>query len=114
MDEAERCHRIAYISYGKLIAKGAVDEVVKNAGLSTMLVSGAAVAEAAKRLAGAPGVEQIAHFGATLHVVGSDGAALRKAVMAVAKDTGTHAETAQTSLEDVFIQLMSDAEDNMQ
>ncbi|WP_322865711.1 ABC transporter ATP-binding protein [Aquicoccus sp. G2-2] len=113
MDEAERCHRIAYISYGKLIAQGTIDEVVKNAGLSTMLLTGADVTAAAQRLVGMPGVAQVAHFGTTLHVVGVDAAALKKAVTEVAKDTGTHAAPAETSLEDVFIQLMSDAEDNM-
>ena len=29
MDEAERCHRISYISYGKMLASGSVDEVVQ-------------------------------------------------------------------------------------
>ena len=34
MDEAERCHRISYISYGKMLATGTVDEVVAASGLS--------------------------------------------------------------------------------
>jgi len=113
MDEAERCHRIAYISYGQLIATGTVPEVVKNAGLTTMVIAGADLAEAAIRLKGAPGVDQIAPFGATLHVVGQDGQALRETVMRVTQDTGTRAAPAETSLEDVFIQLMGRAEDNM-
>lgn len=113
MDEAERCHRIAYISYGQLIATGTVPEVVKNAGLTTMVIAGADLAEAAIRLKGAPGVDQIAPFGATLHVVGQDGQALRDTVMRVTQDTGTRAVPADTSLEDVFIQLMGRAKDNM-
>ncbi|MEC3861560.1 ABC transporter ATP-binding protein [Mesobacterium sp. TK19101] len=113
MDEAERCHRIAYISYGHLIATGTVAEVVRNAGLTTMVVFGADTAEAAKRLKGAPGVDQIAPFGATLHVVGHDAKALKETVVRVAQDTGTQAAPAETSLEDVFIQLMGRAEDNM-
>src|SRR3970282_239149 len=28
MDEAERCHRLAYIAYGKLLATGTPDEVL--------------------------------------------------------------------------------------
>ncbi|MCA8879351.1 MAG: ABC transporter ATP-binding protein [Rhodobacteraceae bacterium] len=113
MDEAERCHRINYIAYGKLVASGTVAEVVRNAGLTTMLVTGARTAEAAARLKGAPGVEQIAPFGNTLHVVGRDGAALGRTVADVAAGTGTHAEPAETSLEDVFIRLMGTSEDNM-
>lgn len=113
MDEAERCHRIAYISYGHLIATGTVAEVVRDAGLTTMIVSGDKVAEATRLLDGAKGVDQIAPFGATLHVVGHDAEALRKAVEEVAQKTGCEAGPAETSLEDVFIQLMGNSEDNM-
>ncbi|MEZ5686259.1 MAG: ABC transporter ATP-binding protein [Paracoccaceae bacterium] len=83
MDEAERCHRINYIAYGKLVARGTVAEVVAGAGLSTFLLSGPRVAEAACALRGAPGVEQIAPFGNTLHLVGTDRAALEKTARAV-------------------------------
>lgn len=113
MDEAERCHRIAYISYGHLIAQGTVPEVVRDAGLTTLILTGPGTAEAAQRLKGAPGVDQIAPFGATLHVVGKDGAALARTVAEVATATGCRAEPAETSLEDVFIQLMGASTDNM-
>jgi ABC-2 type transport system ATP-binding protein len=113
MDEAERCHRINYIAYGRLVATGTVAEVVRGAGLTTMLLSGSRTADAAARLRGAPGVEQIAPFGNTLHVVGRDAAALRASVGRVAAETETTAATAETSLEDVFIRLMGAAEDNM-
>ena len=113
MDEAERCHRIAYISYGHLIARGTVAEVVRDAGLTTMVLTGAGVGEAAKRLRGAAGVDQVAPFGATLHVVGRDGAALKATVDRVAAETGCGAAPSETSLEDVFIQLMGASQDNM-
>jgi len=106
MDEAERCHRINYISFGTLVARGTVEEVVRDAGLTTMVLKGRNTAEAARRLAGAPGVEQIAPFGATLHLVGRDGAALRASAERVAAETGTELAPAETSLEDVFIKLM--------
>lgn len=113
MDEAERCHRIAYVSYGALIATGTVAEVVQNAGLTTMVLSGKGLGAAARALNGAEGVDQVAPFGATLHVVGADGAALRRTVDRVAREAGCRAEPSETSLEDVFIQLMGVAEDNM-
>lgn len=113
MDEAERCHRINYISYGTLVAQGTVEEVVRDAGLTTMVVTGEATSEAANKLRGADGVDQIAPFGNTLHVVGRDGEALRRTVARVAAETGTQVADAETSLEDVFIQLMGDARDNM-
>lgn len=114
MDEAERCHRISYISYGHLIATGTVAEVVQNAGLTTMIITGPNTGEAEKRLRGADGVDQIAPFGATLHVVGRDADRLRATATRVALETGNVVAHAETSLEDVFIQLMSAATDNMQ
>ncbi len=113
MDEAERCHHIHYISYGHLVASGSVADVVANAGLVTMTLSGNATAKAAQRLKGMPGVEQIAHFGNTLHIVGRDEAALRASAKQVASETGTHLQPSETSLEDVFIQLMGSTQDNM-
>ena len=113
MDEAERCHRINYISYGKLVVSGTVDEVVKSAGLTTYMMQGDNVAKANKILTGMPGVEQIAPFGATLHVVGTDAKLLKTSVMKVAKETGVHAGLTETSLEDAFIRFMGNSEDNM-
>ena len=114
MDEAERCHRISYISYGDLIAQGTVPEVVQGAALTTYVVTGGDTAKAARLLRGAAGVDQVAPFGATLHVVGRDAMALKTSVDAVAAQTGSLAELSDTSLEDVFIQLMGAAQDNMQ
>ncbi len=114
MDEAERCHRINYISYGRLIAAGTVAEVVAGAGLTTFVVEGddgAGMAALAARLRAAPGVDQVAPFGLTLHVVGKDGVALETSVRALAQ--GYRVRPAQTSLEDTFIQLMGGARDNM-
>ena len=113
MDEAERCHRISYISYGKMLATGSVDEVVKNAGLTTFVVEGPRLHEVAALLEGRPGVEQVAPFGTTLHVVGSDKALLEKALDDVRKREGTVVRPGETSLEDVFIQFMAESKDNM-
>ncbi|ESX61582.1 multidrug ABC transporter ATP-binding protein [Mesorhizobium sp. LSHC422A00] len=114
MDEAERCHRISYISYGKMLATGTVDEVVKNAGLTTFVLQGPHLDQVADALKGRPGVDQVAPFGATLHVVGSDKAKLEKALADVEKEhKGVSVKPGETSLEDVFIQFMSGSKDNM-
>ena len=113
MDEAERCHRISYISYGRLLATGTVEEVVGNAGLTTFVVEGPRLDEVAALLEGKPGVEQVAPFGTTLHVVGSDKALLEKALDDVRKREGTAVRPGETSLEDVFIQFMAESKDNM-
>jgi ABC-2 type transport system ATP-binding protein len=114
MDEAERCHRISYISYGRMLASGAVDEVVANAGLTTFVVDGEHLNEVAAELEGRPGVEQIAPFGATLHVVGSDAKLLKKSLADIARRDGVTVRPGETSLEDVFIQFMAGSKDNMQ
>jgi ABC-2 type transport system ATP-binding protein len=113
MDEAERCHRISYISYGKMLASGSVDEVVKNAGLTTFFVEGPRLDQVAAELEGRPGVEQVAPFGTTLHVVGSDKALLEKALEDIRSQDGITVHPGETSLEDVFIQFMARSRDNM-
>ncbi|WP_176073113.1 ABC transporter ATP-binding protein [Brucella intermedia] len=113
MDEAERCHRISYISYGKLLATGTVRDVIDKAGLTTFIVNGPRLGDVARELAGEPGVEQVAPFGATLHVVGSDRAKLEAALEKIRHREGISVEAGETSLEDVFIQFMANAQDNM-
>ncbi|MBZ9698905.1 ABC transporter ATP-binding protein [Mesorhizobium sp. CO1-1-7] len=114
MDEAERCHRISYISYGRMLATGTVAEVVKNAGLTTFVLQGPKLDEVAQALQGRPGVDQVAPFGATLHVVGSDREKLEAALADVEREhKGVTVTPGETSLEDVFIQFMSGSKDNM-
>lgn len=113
MDEAERCHRIHYISYGKLLASGTVPDVIRDAGLTTFILQGDQITEAATLLAGMEGVDQVAPFGLSLHVVGHDRAALKAAVEHVAGRTGVGCHEGSTSLEDVFIQFMGKSTDNM-
>ena len=113
MDEAERCHRIHYISYGKLLASGTVPAVIRDAGLTTFVMEGGKVTEAARLLQGMKGVDQVASFGLSLHVVGQDRAALTDAVVKVAGETGVSYREGSTSLEDVFIQFMGKSTDNM-
>ncbi|MGB3538745.1 MAG: ABC transporter ATP-binding protein [Mesorhizobium sp.] len=114
MDEAERCHRISYISYGKMLATGTVDEVIRDAGLTTFVVTGPNLSKVSAALEGKPGVDQVAPFGATLHVVGSDEKALKAALADVEKDhQDIRVTPGETSLEDVFIQFMAGSKDNM-
>ena len=48
MDEAERCHRLVYISYGKMLAAGTAPEVIAQAGLRTWAVVGPAARRRAR------------------------------------------------------------------
>src|SRR5207249_4138044 len=80
MDEAERCHRLAFILKGELLTHGTVAEVVSGSALTTWSVTGPDLAKLAAQLRGCPGVEQAVIFGNALHVSGGDCAALERAI----------------------------------
>jgi ABC-2 type transport system ATP-binding protein len=111
MDEAERCHEIAYISYGRLIARGTAEEVVKGSGLITFHGEGPDIGALVHQIAGKPGVETVAPFGAALHVSGTERGQLEAAIAPWRREPYRWTEVDPT-LEDVFIQLMGKAEDN--
>jgi ABC-2 type transport system ATP-binding protein len=106
MDEAERCHALAYIAYGKLLAHGTIREVIEQAGLSTWEIEGESLMDLAHELRTLPGVEMAAPFGNTLHVSGTDREALGASLEAVARRPGIEVREVAPSLEDVFIHLM--------
>ena len=55
MDEAERCHEIAYIAYGKLIARGTADEVIGSSGPASPSTARGPVSTARRASCGKPG-----------------------------------------------------------
>jgi ABC-2 type transport system ATP-binding protein len=114
MDEAERCHEIAYIAYGVLLTHGTVSEVIDHAGLTTYTVSGDDLNGLLHELDGKPGIDMVAPFGSSLHVSARDGAALDQAIAPYRNRKGLVWEKSEPSLEDVFIDLMARAKDNFQ
>jgi ABC-2 type transport system ATP-binding protein len=117
MDEAERCHEIAYIAFGRVLARGTVSEVIENSHLTTFTVdaaNGENLAPLARELATRAGVDTVAPFGASLHVSGRDGAALEAAIASYQTRPGLHWQRSSASLEDVFIALMAEARDNFE
>jgi len=114
MDEAERCHEIAYIAYGDLLTHGTVDAVIRQAGLTTYDVTGPDVNTLLHELQGKRGIDMIAPFGNSLHVSGRDAAALEAAIKPYRDRPGLTWKASEPTLEDVFIDLMSRAKDNFQ
>ena len=110
MDEAERCHRVAYLAYGNLLTQGTVQEVIERAGLTVWRVECENPSKLVVALHGQPGVS-VVPFGSALHVCSADAAAVQAAVAVVAGPGVTTTPT-KPSLEDVFIHLMGVARDN--
>jgi ABC-2 type transport system ATP-binding protein len=105
MDEAERCHRLAYLAYGNLLTSGTAAEVVRSSGLTTWSLSGRNVHELAPRLRSLAGVEQVVPFGNTLHISGHDAEQLERSLQPFVNGEFTSQKT-DANLEEVFISLM--------
>ena len=112
MDEAERCHELVYIAYGRVLARGTESQIVEAAGLTVFELTGPGAAAEAEALKAAPGVQSVAAFGASLHVAGQDATLLQRAVAPLAQRPGVQVAPAQANLEDVFISLIGQAQDN--
>ena len=109
MDEAERCHEIAYIVGGRLIARGVAADIIAGSHLITFLAEGPGADRLGAELSGRPGVLDAAAFGQTLHVTGVDRPALEAAVAPFRREPFVWSE-AQPTLEDVFIRLMAQSQ----
>ena len=106
MDEAERCMKLGYILYGKLLVQGTAHEVIESQRLHTWSVTGSDLPELAARLRDVPSVEQVAAFGDALHVTGTDRERMQRELQPFISDA-QHAWTeVPANLEDVFIHLM--------
>ena len=112
MDEAERCHKLAYIAYGELLAQGTAQEVTASQKLTTWAIYGENLGELSAALQKKPGVDQTALFGSVLHASGADGAALEQTLRRATAGRAWRMAPTDTGLEDVFIHLMSRAEDH--
>jgi ABC-2 type transport system ATP-binding protein len=113
MDEAERCHELVYIAYGKVLARGTEREIVRDAALGVWAVQGETLTPLVAPLKAAPGVLSVAAFGNALHVAGRDAAALDAAIAPWRDSPGLTWQRTEANLEDVFISLLADAPDNV-
>jgi ABC-2 type transport system ATP-binding protein len=112
MDEAERCHELCYIAYGKLLARGTEREIIDGAGLQVWAVQGPDLAVLVEPLKTAPGVLSVAAFGNALHVAGQDAELLDASVAPWRERAGLIWTRTDANLEDVFISLIARAQDN--
>lgn len=112
MDEAEHCHALAFIHTGHIIARGSpgtIKETLMRGQVLEIVLPEAGRAVALLRAAQAAGtlpVDEVALYGARVHVVGVDIAALQPRVAEILQAGGQPAEALAIippSLEDVFI-----------
>jgi ABC-2 type transport system ATP-binding protein len=113
MDEAERCHRLAYIAYGSLLAQGTVAEVVENSGIVTWMAECSDVYVLGAQLRGLPGISQVVPFGNVLHISGTDKGLLEQSIAPFREQHGCRWTPIHPGLEDVFIQMMEKAKNNV-
>lgn len=110
MDEAERCHELAYIAYGRLLARGTEGEIVREAALEVWAVQAdepMGLTALVAPLKAAPGVLSVAAFGNALHVAGHDAAAVEAAIAPWRDRPGLAWRRTEANLEDVFISLIA-------
>lgn len=111
MDEAERCHRLAYLAYGSILAAGTPKDVIAQQKLITWAVSGNDMQQFPDKLRRIPGVDQVATFGSVLHVCSENGDAVEPELQRFAVQHHLTLQRVEPSLEDVFIRLMRQTQD---
>ncbi|KVN92610.1 multidrug ABC transporter ATP-binding protein [Burkholderia ubonensis] len=109
MDEAERCHKLAYISYGVMLAQGEAHELVRRQALHTWVVTGRDLVRLNERLQNTPGIDQVVAFGKALHVSGVNAELLERSLSGICNE-GVAIQKIDTSLEHVFLHLMKDVQ----
>ena len=116
MDEAERCHELAYIAYGKLLARGTDAEIIEQAKLTVWAVQApgdpASLSGLLEPLKHAPGVLSVAAFGSAVHVAGQDAELIEAAIEPFRARPELRWTRTDANLEDVFISLIGKAPDN--
>jgi ABC-2 type transport system ATP-binding protein len=114
MDEAERCHKLAYLAFGRLLSQGTAREMVEGSGLVTWSLAGTTLASLVHEIRSLPGVDMVVSFGAALHVSGTDAARLEQSLRPYFGRSDLAWTQIEPGLEDVFISLMVEARDNFE
>ena len=105
MDEAERCHRLAILDNGKLVADGSPRELCEQLPDQVFLIECERAREVQAALAHVDGILAMAQIGAHLRVLTEKGADVRERIEARLHEAGIEAklQTVTPNLEDVFV-----------
>ena len=104
MDEAERCHRLAILDRGRLVADGTPQALTEALAGRTLEVVAAQPRRAQQALVGLPGVLSVAQIGNSLRVLAAADGDARARIETALRQANLAAEVAVTppNLEDVF------------
>lgn len=105
MDEAERCNRLAYIVFGRMMAEGTIEEIIEKVNLTTYAATGADLTKLAEQIEHEPGIDQVIAWGNELRVCGPDAAQIEAVIKKYPNYTWKHVST---TLEEVFIHLVNE------
>jgi ABC-2 type transport system ATP-binding protein len=106
MDEAERCHRLAILDLGSIVAEGTPQQLMNDIDANVIEIISEDMAAARRAITGVAGLESAAQLGTRLRVMmRTDVAAPQQVLAAKLKEAGVPAQVNATSasLEDVFV-----------
>lgn len=106
MDEAERCTRLAYLAYGKLMITGTVDDVIKATGIKTWEIKGEITPHVLQEVKKLKGVHQAALFGRFIHACGHEKALIESGLNRLKAKHGITYKCIEATLEDAFLRLV--------
>lgn len=112
MDEAERCHELVYIAYGKILARGTENQIIDQSQLKVWTVQGENLGKLLEPLKAAPGILSVAAFGNAVHVAGLDEGLVTQALEQLQEKEKLRIAPSRANLEDVFISMIAAAPDN--
>ena len=107
MDEAQRCNKLAYISYSKLLIEGDEAHILNHIGLHTYLIAGN-VMRVSQKLKSVQGIDVVA-FGTSLHVSSTDLKHLKRVLKPFMQDDDVTIKSIPSSIEDAFIHMVGDS-----
>jgi ABC-2 type transport system ATP-binding protein len=106
MDEAERCHRLAFIFRGTLLDVGTPEEIIDRRKLRVAELEVDRAREAAEKLRADPRVEEVAHYGHLLRLVTRDVAPDQVAKELPAELGVRSSRSVRSTVEDAFVAMV--------
>jgi ABC-2 type transport system ATP-binding protein len=106
MDEAERCHRLAFIFRGSVLDVGTPDDIVRRRGLRVAELQVEDAPAAAGMLRALPEVDEVAHYGHTLRLATLRGIDPEELARRTLRGAVRSSRPARVTVEDAFVSMV--------